>query len=344
MRTKTTFSVIVPVYQVEEFLPQCIESILAQTFTDFELLLIDDGSPDNCGAICDQYALTDDRIRVFHQANAGVSIARNTGLDHAIGDWICFVDSDDYVEENYLSAFFEHGHLDENCLNLQGWQIISTLNNKTIRSYSYPDLLINTQNIAHNVAIYRFFDCNTPWAKLFNRNVINRIGLRFRPDLTLREDIVFVYTYRIQITTIKLIAASAYCYRQAENRISLSHKKIHPHYVFLVLREQLPPLIKQVLQKFNIMETEYAQRVYSYNKNQSCISIVKSLYANNVNRKERLSVLRLVFNDNNYFNDRYFKEKSSLKLIRRLQHIFSAPVVDCLYYPLLRSYYRYFRK
>lgn len=344
MRTKTTFSVIVPVYRVEEFLPQCIESILAQTFTDFELLLIDDGSPDNCGAICDHYALTDNRIRVFHQANAGVSIARNTGLDQAIGDWICFVDSDDYVEENYLSAFFQQGHLEENCLNLQGWQIISTLNNKVIRSYNYPDLLIDAQNIAHNVAMYRFFDSNTPWAKLFNRNVINRIGLRFRPDLTLREDIVFVYTYRTQITTIKLIAASAYRYRQAENRISLSHKKIHPHYVFLVLREQLPPLIKQVLQKFNIMETEYAQKVYSYNKNQSCISIVKSLYANNVNRKERLSVLRLVFSDNDYFNDQYFKEKSSLKLIRRLQQIFSAPVVDSLYYPLLRSYYRYFRK
>lgn len=97
-------SVIVPVYRVEQYLPQCIESILNQTFTDFELLLIDDGSPDNSGLICDQYAIKDSRIRVFHKENGGVSSARNFGLENARGQWITFVDSDDLIcSESFMN-------------------------------------------------------------------------------------------------------------------------------------------------------------------------------------------------------------------------------------------------
>ena len=86
-------SVIVPVYKVEQYLPRCIDSILAQTFTDFELLLIDDGSPDNSGKICDEYAAKDARIRVFHNQNQGVSATREFGVQHALGVFIQFVDS-----------------------------------------------------------------------------------------------------------------------------------------------------------------------------------------------------------------------------------------------------------
>ena len=87
-------SIIVPVYNTEKFLHRCIDSILAQTYTDFELLLIDDGSKDSSGAICDEYAVKDARVRVFHKENGGVSSARNLGLDNAKGEWITFVDSD----------------------------------------------------------------------------------------------------------------------------------------------------------------------------------------------------------------------------------------------------------
>ena len=90
-------SVIVPVYNTEKYLHRCIDSILDQTFTDFELLLIDDGSTDSSGTICDEYAAKDSRVRVFHKENGGVSSARNMGLDNAYGEWITFVDSDDYL-------------------------------------------------------------------------------------------------------------------------------------------------------------------------------------------------------------------------------------------------------
>jgi glycosyltransferase involved in cell wall biosynthesis len=100
-------SIIVPVYKVEPYLRHCIDSILAQTFTDFECILIDDGSPDDCPAICDEYAKKDGRIVVIHQKNSGVSRARNAGLDIALGEWICFVDSDDWIEPNMYEVLLK---------------------------------------------------------------------------------------------------------------------------------------------------------------------------------------------------------------------------------------------
>lgn len=105
-------SVIVPVYNVEKYLHRCIDSILAQTFTDFELLLIDDGSTDGSGAICDEYATKDNRVRVFHKENGGVSSARNLGLDNMRGGYLTFVDSDDWVDSTYLGELIEYSDAD----------------------------------------------------------------------------------------------------------------------------------------------------------------------------------------------------------------------------------------
>ncbi len=99
-------SIIVPVYKVEHFLMPCVDSILSQTYSDYELILIDDGSPDQCGMICDQYAQKDNRVLVIHQSNMGLSGARNSGLDIAKGEFIAFIDSDDMVRRDYLEKMF----------------------------------------------------------------------------------------------------------------------------------------------------------------------------------------------------------------------------------------------
>ena len=104
---KPLLSIIVPVYDVENYLQKCIDSILAQTFTDFELILVDDGSPDNCPALCDAAAAKDARIRVLHQKNGGLSAARNAGLDVARGEWIGFVDSDDYIVSEMYETLYK---------------------------------------------------------------------------------------------------------------------------------------------------------------------------------------------------------------------------------------------
>lgn len=103
-------SVIVPVYKVEPFLRRCVDSILCQSYPDFDLILVDDGSPDSCGAICDEYAAKDSRIHVIHQKNGGLSAARNTGIDWSFANsssrWLAFVDSDDWIHPEYLKTLF----------------------------------------------------------------------------------------------------------------------------------------------------------------------------------------------------------------------------------------------
>ena len=94
----STVSIIVPIYKVEDYIRECIDSILAQTYPDFELILVDDGSPDSCGRICDDYANRDNRIKVVHKVNGGLTSARNAGLEVAKGEWIMHVDGDDWIE------------------------------------------------------------------------------------------------------------------------------------------------------------------------------------------------------------------------------------------------------
>lgn len=102
-------SIIIPVYQVQEYLPKCIESVLRQTYRNLEIILVDDGSPDQCGTICDSYAKKDARICVIHKKNEGVALARNTGMEHATGQYISFIDSDDWIPRNALPGFIP-GH------------------------------------------------------------------------------------------------------------------------------------------------------------------------------------------------------------------------------------------
>ena len=103
---KPLISVIVPVYRVEEFLPRCVDSLRAQTYENLEIILVDDGSPDHCPEICEKYAARDVRIRVIHQENRGLSGARNAGIDAAAGEYLAFVDSDDYVTEDFIESLY----------------------------------------------------------------------------------------------------------------------------------------------------------------------------------------------------------------------------------------------
>lgn len=163
-----TLSIIVPVYKVEEYIHKCISSILSQTFTDFELILINDGSPDNCGVICDDYAKKDERIIVIHQKNQGLSAARNAGLDIAKGDYITFVDSDDSISENTY---------------LDNMEIL--LNDKSIDILEYPYVKVRkngTETITDPIDnIYGSFQIFIYWALISNKgpNVWSKIFKKY---------------------------------------------------------------------------------------------------------------------------------------------------------------------
>ena len=209
-----TISVIVPVYNTEQYLRRCIDSVLAQTYQDFELLLIDDGSKDSSGAICDEYAAQDARVRVFHKENGGVSSARNMGLDNAQGEWITFVDADDYIEENFLKSF--EGNLDADLV---------VGNSFVLNEHSNERKELNRILSGKNENIKDFLNtnlqeliCRTPWGKLYRANII--ADLRFNENMRLGEDTLFNLCYFRRITNISVqcnVLRSSYVYIELEN-------------------------------------------------------------------------------------------------------------------------------
>ena len=160
-------SIIVPVYNVERFLPKCLDSILNQTFQNFELLLIDDGSSDNSGSICDEYAKKDSRIKVFHQENKGVSFARNLGLDYAQGKYILFVDSDDWVASEYLQDFIRIvDSKKETDIILSGF--VNVYKDREIKK-TFLEQRILCFDALTELLIFRY---GYPWGKLYRNDII----------------------------------------------------------------------------------------------------------------------------------------------------------------------------
>lgn len=180
-------SVIVPVYNVEKYLRRCVDSVLAQTLTDFELILVDDGSTDGSPAICDEYARGDTRVKVIHQKNAGVSAARNAGLDAARGEYVAFVDSDDYVDERYLEKLLAPG-----CdLCICGAKII--LEDGIVQSYISPQAEVCDMSPEK---ITQFLESNYRtyvWGKVFGKKLIDSCELRFDTNIYHSEDALLVF-------------------------------------------------------------------------------------------------------------------------------------------------------
>ena len=201
-------SVIVPVYKSEKYLPRCVDSILAQSYTDIELLLVNDGSPDNCGAICDEYAAKDNRVRVFHKENGGVSSARNLGLNNAQGEWITFVDSDDWIE----SDFFEiHMEVSEDLL-VQNYRIQEGDNcipfvfeKRSVSELEIQDLI----NETIDKQIFR-----VPWAKFFKRKLIINNNIYFAEGVKIGEDTLFVLDYLRYVKSVRFLSGANYVYRE----------------------------------------------------------------------------------------------------------------------------------
>lgn len=176
------YSVIIPVYNVKDYLPNCLDSLLSCQCVDFELLLVDDGSTDTSGQICDEYSGKDSRVRVFHKPNGGVSSARNLGLENASGEWVMFVDSDDYVS----NSFFD---VDE------------TTSDIIERPYSYVDesskvlnrfVPVDKKVVASQEGLFRFFvqnRINVLWNKVIRRTLIG--PLRFNTSVKIGEDFLF---------------------------------------------------------------------------------------------------------------------------------------------------------
>ena len=257
-------SIIIPVYNTGDKLARCLDSILAQVFTCWELILVDDGSTDSSPVLCDQYARKDSRVSVFHTGNSGVSSARNRGIAESKGDWICFVDSDDWVEENYINEFCSRIP-DGSDLIMQGY--IKERDDIEIGRRHIAEGVIPRSSIPAYFLENDLIDFGSPCCKLFKRSIISDNGLAFPVNYSYGEDTVFFFRYINYCESISCVGKEGYHY--VENSAdSLSRRVHHSKPLLLFIKDSVPALERWavgpageiILERQNAKNTALANR------------------------------------------------------------------------------------
>ena len=231
---KDLISVIVPIYNVEKYLNKCIESIINQTYKNLEIILVDDGSPDNCPQICDEYAKKDGRIKVIHKENGGLSSARNVGIDVAMGEYLTFIDSDDYVEPNFIEVLYQS--LVNNDAD------ISMCGINKIQADKIQEIIVENQ-ILDKDSFWNFFyyGNGTPigvvaWNKIYKKNIFKDIRY---PLGKINEDEFVIHKIVDKCNKISITNEALYNYIQRDGSIIHSKKSIKNLDVYEALENRL---------------------------------------------------------------------------------------------------------
>lgn len=310
-------SIIIPVYNVEKYIRKCIDSVLAQSYYNFELILIDDGSNDKSGKICDNYALKDCRIKVYHKENSGTSKSRNIGIKKANGEWITFIDSDDFVDINYLLSMIEQVNYQNTnkCLIVQGCKIIRK---DKIRIFSY-----NNEKVNKNIFILDFSQKETykhgsPWGKLFNKNIILKHDIYFNERLSNYEDLLFCMSYMLYIDYIIYINDTNYYYRILKNSLARRYQGFNNELFLLEQYSHTLTLIRKIdpTNKNKSKADEY--------KNEFIYRMMLTLYNPQIRslsyRRSRLKYIQYHYGSNidiTYFNKYNKLTQLAIKMLLR---------------------------
>lgn len=230
-------SIVIPIYNCEDYIEECINSILLQSYSNWELLLINDGSQDNSGIICREFSNKDKRVRYFEKKNGGVSSARNYGIKYASGKWIIFVDSDDMISTDFLYHLIKENNGDPYTHVIQGFKCIDE--NGKLRKWmdiDYNGEYFEVNKIEPYLIKYDLINRVQIWGKLFSTDIIKQNNLYFNENINLGEDGIFSHKYLLLIKRIKLSKYSEYLYRNP----------------FLLNRDNLTKKIKNIKELYHL--------------------------------------------------------------------------------------------
>lgn len=251
-------SVIIPIYNVEKFLPQCLDSVVNQTYRNLEIILVNDGSPDNSDAICKEYLKKDNRLVYYNRQNSGASASRNFGIDHCNGDYIFFLDSDDYLDAECIEKLFEHS--EPNKLSITGYYLDFS-NDKLIEK---PEQGFGFYSNLHEfwIDFYKYFATKTNfiWGRLFESSIIMEYNIRFDPSMALSEDLLFdLEYYRHCINGFAVIEHCGYYYRQ--HGTSTLSKKFNPK--MFDWNESAYQAVRDFLIEYDVMTEQNKRHLYN---------------------------------------------------------------------------------
>lgn len=250
----TKVSIIVPVYNAEKWLKRCVDSILNQTLKEIELILVNDGSTDNSGALCDQFAGNDARIRVIHTENGGPSKARNIGMKNAYGEYITFADADDEVQSDMYEAMYKIAHKQNTEADIVMCNILfKTQDEERILNHNFAETYDGNEKIREEVLIYFYIGgCGglyAPCNRLFRRSFLKQHGIEFDQHRSYAEDLFFNFYTMKNADLIRTTDAPYYIYHQ-DNLSSITHT-FRKNFYFECKRDQ-----KELLEQAQEMALE----------------------------------------------------------------------------------------
>lgn len=264
------FTIVVPVYNVEKYLPKCLDSLVNQTYTDIEIICVNDGSTDSSLQIMEEYAQKDNRIKIINQENQGVSVARNVGIDNATGDYILFLDSDDWLELEACETIVKN--LDKNVdILFFGYKFIK--NYEIYNKYSYPDNITNKKYISPinlNICINKL-SCRAVCGKVYKTKRLKDLNIKFPTNLNFGEDTLFIISNLINNSSIKVVNDLLYNYR-IDNDNSLT--KIN----YKKQLDQLLILVKELDLLFSDKNIDEKLKLYIYDDSFYLIGLLWYLY------------------------------------------------------------------
>ena len=284
------YSVIIPVYNAKETLRRCLDSLVRQQFSDYELLLINDGSTDGSDAICREYANTYSCVRYFVKENGGVSSARNLGLEQAEGEYILFVDSDDYVSADYFVSLSSALKNDTADLLMFGYSNFGGVSTEWDTGEFYEDSEIGiAERVSSTVQQYLF---SSLWSKVFKKQIIEQYNMRFGSDLAIGEDQAFIFTYAMHIRSIGSIEDHLYNVDVSDGN-SLS-RKARPY-----LTEQLMEVNRRMYAAYQAVPhapeaAKHYEAALSWMTYRSAYSCCKELLKFNYSAKQRRQEIRKI--------------------------------------------------
>lgn len=250
-------SVIVPIFNCQNYMRRCIDSLLVQTVKDIEILLIDDGSEDDSGTICDEYALTDSRVRVIHKSNGGVCSARNAGLDNATGRYIMFCDSDDYVEPTWCEKLLAAIERNDGFFACCGYNSVSQ-SGKCLKAKVIPEVASEYSTML--VELYSGGLLPAVWDKIFCLEVITGNRIRFDEEISYAEDFIFVLQYlKTERHNLNVVPEALYNY--VVDRPQSLTKKVVPNYWKLACR--VFDETHQLMRAYGVDFSQYESVYYS---------------------------------------------------------------------------------
>lgn len=273
-------SVIVPVYNMDKYVNRAIDSLLHQTYKDYEIILVDDGSTDKSGDICDEFARNEEIIRVVHKVNGGLSSARNVGMDHAKGKYVIFPDPDDWVEPNYLQFLYDLQQKYDVNLAISGHFVDDNKGSRVHNKNGKECILTRNESLELVLRSYGF--CGFAWNKLYNLELIKEYDLKFNLEFGMAQDLYFAFEYLLKCERVAYNPIPTYHYFQHEGGVtnsSLTKRKVSGLLTFQSLRE------------LAMKEAPFVADIVSGTIANLCLTFIYIYFDTKMNDKEMLTKL-----------------------------------------------------